>query len=396
MKKAEFLALLRERLADFSNEDAEKSAAFYSEMIDDRMEEGMTEEEAVAALGSLDDIVRSIRQETHGDREPQREVNSAPVTQSRRRHLSVAGIIGIVVGVVAILIAVSILMFSLDRLDDDDDDYRYVQNTSQNVQQVDADSAAQNSQSSAGGSVAQNSQGTANNSISASAGFTREEYLLDMSSVQQLSVSSLIDEIRIMPGDGTELRAVYQQSDTLWYEMRQENGTLYIEQKSSQEQITRQGRDDDDYKLWIYLPQGAATLEVSTTNGEIDITNLSLPETTIVSSTNGDIDLVNCTGSAVQITSTNGDIDTEACVINDLQVNNTAGSIDLEIEAQTATVVNVSGEVDVKLRGTNSDYTVQTQTTFGRAMAGTGTGSRMISITTESGEIEYEFVNHWD
>ena len=105
MKKAEFLALLRERLADFSNEDAEKSAAFYSEMIDDRMEEGMTEEEAVAALGSLDDIVRSIRQEAHGDREPQRdresqrdrepqrEVNSAPVMQSRNRHLSVAGIV---------------------------------------------------------------------------------------------------------------------------------------------------------------------------------------------------------------------------------------------------------------------------------------------------------------
>lgn len=407
MKKAEFLALLRERLADFSNEDAEKSAAFYSEMIDDRMEEGMTEEEAVAALGSLDDIVRSIRQETHGDREPQRdresqrdrepqrEVNSAPVMQSRNRHLSVAGIVAIVIGVVALIIAVTILMFSLARLDDNDD-YRYVQNTSQNVQQVDASSAAQNSQSSDGGSVAQNSQGTANNSISASAGFTREEYLLDMSSVQQLSVSSLIDEIRIMPGDGTELRAVYQQSDTLWYEMRQENGTLYIEQKSSQEQITRQGRDDDDYKLWIYLPQGAVTLEVSTTNGEIDITNLSLPETTIMSSTNGDIDLANCTGSTVQITSTNGDIDTEACVINDLQVNNTAGSIDLEIDAQTATVVNASGEVDVKLRGTNSDYTVQTQTTSGRAKAGTGTGSRMISITTESGEIEYEFVNHWD
>ena len=106
-------------------------------------------------------------------------------------------------------------------------------------------------------------------------------------------------------------------------------------------------------------------------------------------------DLANCTGSTVQITSTNGDIDTEACVINDLQVNNTAGSIDLEIDAQTATVVNASGEVDVKLRGTNSDYTVQTQTTSGRAKAGTGTGSRMISITTESGEIEYEFVNHW-
>ena len=85
MKKAEFLALLRERLADFSNEDAEKSAAFYSEMIDDRMEEGMTEEEAVAALGNLDDIVRSIRQETHGEgdaaqRRPGRKIPIAPRT----------------------------------------------------------------------------------------------------------------------------------------------------------------------------------------------------------------------------------------------------------------------------------------------------------------------------
>lgn len=131
-------------------------------------------------------------------------------------------------------------------------------------------------------------------------------------------------------------------------------------------------------------------------NGEVDITNLNLPETTILSSASGDIDLANCTGSTVQITSTSGDIDTEACVINALQVNNTAGSIDLEIEAQTATIVNASGEVDVKLRGTNLDYTVQTQTTSGRAMAGMGTGSRVISITTESGEIEYEFVNRWD
>ncbi len=407
MKKAEFLALLRERLADFSNEDAEKSAAFYSEMIDDRMEEGMTEEEAVAALGNLDDIVRSIRQESHRDgenqrhtqrREEERTSEERPISGERSRHLSVAGIIGIIIGIIAILIAVTILLFTTVRRNGQGS----TQNVSQSVQPVDGNSSAQQNPQQTGNSSAQsNSQQTGNSSTqqnqgTVSAGFTQQEYSLDMASVQQLYVSSLIDEIRIVPGDGTQLRAVYWQSSELWYETRQENGALYIEQKSSQEQISRRGRDDDDYKIWIYLPQGATALNVSTTGGEIEITNLNLPGTTILSSTNGDIDLKNCTGSDVQITSTTGDIDVEASVINNLQVNNTAGSIDLEMEAQAAAIVNASGEVEVKLLGSGADYTVQTQTTTGRAMAGSGTGSRVISITTESGKIEYEFIYGWD
>ena len=407
MKKAEFLALLRERLADFSNEDAEKSAAFYSEMIDDRMEEGMTEEEAVAALGNLDDIVRSIRQESHRDgenqrhtqrREEERTSEERPISGERSRHLSVAGIIGIIIRIIAILIAVTILLFTTVRRNGQGS----TQNVSQSVQPVDGNSSVQqNPQQTGNSSAQQNPQQTVNSSAqqnqgTVSAGFTQQEYSLDMASVQQLYVSSLIDEIRIVPGDGTQLRAVYWQSSELWYETRQENGALYIEQKSSQEQISRRGRDDDDYKIWIYLPQGATTLNVSTTGGEIEITNLNLPGTTILSSTNGDIDLKNCMGSDVQITSTTGDIDVEASVINNLQVNNTAGSIDLEMEAQAAAIVNASGEVEVKLLGSGADYTVQTQTTTGRAMAGSGTGSRVISITTESGKIEYEFIYGWD
>ena len=66
------------------------------------------------------------------------------------------------------------------------------------------------------------------------------------------------------------------------------------------------------------------------------------------------------------------------------------------MEAQAAAIVNASGEVEVKLLGSGADYTVQTQTTTGRAMAGSGTGSRLISITTESGKIEYEFIYGWD
>ena len=40
--------------------DIQNSLDYYSEMIDDRMEDGLSEEEAVAAIGDLDEIVSQI------------------------------------------------------------------------------------------------------------------------------------------------------------------------------------------------------------------------------------------------------------------------------------------------------------------------------------------------
>lgn len=57
MSKQEFLARLREGLSGLPREDVEERLAFYSEMIDDRMEEGLSEAEAVAAAGSVEEIV---------------------------------------------------------------------------------------------------------------------------------------------------------------------------------------------------------------------------------------------------------------------------------------------------------------------------------------------------
>lgn len=50
MLKKEFLAGLRKKLAGLPRGEREERLAFYAEMIDDRMEEGLTEEEAVAAV----------------------------------------------------------------------------------------------------------------------------------------------------------------------------------------------------------------------------------------------------------------------------------------------------------------------------------------------------------
>ena len=57
MNKQEFLDLLRQELSGLPEEDINERVDFYGEMIEDRMEEGLAEEEAVAEIGSVGDIV---------------------------------------------------------------------------------------------------------------------------------------------------------------------------------------------------------------------------------------------------------------------------------------------------------------------------------------------------
>ena len=60
MTKLKFLEELRAKLAGIPTEDAEQSIAYYAEMLDDCMEDGMSEQDAVASMGSLDEIAARI------------------------------------------------------------------------------------------------------------------------------------------------------------------------------------------------------------------------------------------------------------------------------------------------------------------------------------------------
>lgn len=64
MSKQEFLAQLRKGLSGLPQDDIEERLIFYSEMIEDRKEEGLSEEEAVSAVGTVDEIVTQVVAET--------------------------------------------------------------------------------------------------------------------------------------------------------------------------------------------------------------------------------------------------------------------------------------------------------------------------------------------
>lgn len=91
MSKQEFLAELRKSLSGLPQGDIEERVSFYGEMIDDRMEEGLSEEDAVSEVGSVDEIVAQV-------------VADIPLTKiakeriRHKRRLSVGEIVLLVLG----------------------------------------------------------------------------------------------------------------------------------------------------------------------------------------------------------------------------------------------------------------------------------------------------------
>lgn len=61
MNKYEFLAEVRRGLGGMDKADIDRSLEYYREMIEDRVEDGISEEEAVAALGPVDKVIADIR-----------------------------------------------------------------------------------------------------------------------------------------------------------------------------------------------------------------------------------------------------------------------------------------------------------------------------------------------
>ena len=109
MSKHEFLQRFRDALSGLPQEDIMERVTFYSEMIDDRVEDGLTEEEAIAEIGAVEDISAQIVAET-----PFPKLVKEKIRQKQR--LRVWEIILLVLGSpiwLSLLIAVFAIIFSV-------------------------------------------------------------------------------------------------------------------------------------------------------------------------------------------------------------------------------------------------------------------------------------------
>lgn len=107
MNKQDFLNSLRLKLSDLPEQDVIERLNFYSEMIDDMIEEGLSEKDAVESIGSVDDIALQIISDTS---------NMKKDKKKSKRRLKGWEIALIIVGAplwVPLLIALISMIFSL-------------------------------------------------------------------------------------------------------------------------------------------------------------------------------------------------------------------------------------------------------------------------------------------
>ncbi|MEG0823305.1 MAG: DUF1700 domain-containing protein, partial [Erysipelotrichaceae bacterium] len=111
MKKQEFREELIRGLSSLSKDECNKILDYYEENIADRIEEGMNEEEAIAALDNIDEIISNTINEQSFVSIINQKVNSSKENSSNKTIWFIIAIVGSPIWL-PLLFASIILLFS--------------------------------------------------------------------------------------------------------------------------------------------------------------------------------------------------------------------------------------------------------------------------------------------
>ena len=109
MTKQAFLERLENSLSCLSRQDVAERLTFYSEMIDDRMEEGLSEEAAVAAVGTVEEITAQIL----GDMPPKKQKRTWKTWEILLMALGSPVWVSLLVSAVAVVLSVYVSLWSV-------------------------------------------------------------------------------------------------------------------------------------------------------------------------------------------------------------------------------------------------------------------------------------------
>lgn len=106
MNKRQFLASLEKKLSKLNNEERRRQLDYYEEMINDRIDEGLSEEAAVERMGNVQGVAAKILSE------------ATPEQMAKKKKIGVLGWIGIALGALILTVAALVALFVIDRAED--------------------------------------------------------------------------------------------------------------------------------------------------------------------------------------------------------------------------------------------------------------------------------------
>jgi len=116
MNKAEFLSEIQKGLSGLPPKDVKERLAFFSEMIDDRIEDGLSEEEAVDEIGPCEKVISQIIADTPLPKIVREKVRSQRSLKAWEIVLLILGSpiwLSLLIAAIAVVFSVYVVIWSL-------------------------------------------------------------------------------------------------------------------------------------------------------------------------------------------------------------------------------------------------------------------------------------------
>lgn len=246
MTRRQFLNDLYRRLGPLSREEAEQHLTYYAEMLADRMEEGMTEEEAVASMEDVDTIARRILEDAGV--EPENAHEAALPRQNSRRIWKWALAAVVCLAMLPLLGAWGLFIFNIPR------------SGSTSTELVDHTQQMTEFEVLYGIAAEEWSNGA----------FLSEEHVLTAADVQEIHIQWTAGEVQIFNGESADIilsetaARPLDAAEEMIYELR--DGKLTV-------RFQRANSGDQEKTLLVQLPVGVVLdeLEVETVSAAVAV-----------------------------------------------------------------------------------------------------------------------------
>lgn len=398
MLKKTFMKKLRRSLAQLPADEQKKTLDYYSELIDDRIENGATEEAATAAMGDIDLIAKEILCDAseRGVRLKKRRMPSAvKVILMILAVILVLGILGACVMAAMVYAGFSITgewhqkekvfsasdvgtiemqlsMFDLTIEPSNDEQIHIFYFENPDLTEIDI-SATED-----GIRFVQKQNWYAQ--FIFNKGYFRAELMIPEGFEGSVKSDSAVGDIWV-----DNIRS------SVRFDLRTSTGDMTVKDIEAQGSsfINRTG----DTSMSSCRFDG--DIDISATTGGVKLENVSAGELTVSVST-GDILLNSVTAAALEAGATTGNIRTSSVKAGSVNLHASTGDIRVDaLDAESITLKASTGSITGTLKGHAEDYSIESHTSTGdnNLPESFGSGERKLSVTTSTGSISISFAD---
>ncbi|HEX3037561.1 MAG TPA: DUF4097 family beta strand repeat-containing protein [Oscillospiraceae bacterium] len=359
MNKETFLRQLSALISDLPDNERATILDFYREIIEDKMEGGVSEAEAVASLGDVYQLSQKILSENP---------NRKPRHKNRTGVIVLCSVLGflLIAGIITSLI--NIPRFTI-----------YAKDANNSAVQ---------------GKIIINGKSVTNLDNE------QKTFTAKAAGVTKIKLRAENKSIHITPSDNDEIRINYVSNENQTYKFSSDGGIVSMDNYDSQYNFSLfdfnfSGHDDETINVEVPA-QYANDISIETTNSEIVVTNLKKLHDVTCSTTNSAINLSDICVNNANIHTKNAVIamkNVEAQASLEALTKNAKISLD-KIVSPDITLKTENGIITGTISGREEDYAIDSSTTNGvNNLRNRSDGSKKLTVETTNAIISVSFSN---